>query len=70
MSEDNKKQNEPEEQKETSADVKQVPGGARELSADELEEVVGGFHKANVPTPPPPPPPPPPHPWPETLWKD
>ena len=50
MSEDNKKQNEPEEQKETSADVKQVPGGARELSADELQKVAGGVHK-----PPPPP---------------
>jgi hypothetical protein len=42
MSEDNKKQNEPDEQKElTSADGKQVPGDA-ELSADELQQVAGG----------------------------
>jgi hypothetical protein len=46
MSEDNKKQNEPEKM----TDVKQVPGGARELSADELQKVAGGVHK-----PPPPP---------------
>jgi hypothetical protein len=46
MSKNNKKQNEPEEQKElTSADVKQVPGGARELSADQLQKVAGGMHK-------------------------
>jgi hypothetical protein len=62
MTEDNKKQSEPEEL--TSADVKQVPGGA-ELSADELQKVAGGGVKKAVvkagdyPPPPPPPPPPP-----------
>ena len=56
MSEDNKKQNEPEEQKETSGDT-------GEKSADELEEVVGGI-TIKKPFKNRPGPPPPPHPWP------
>lgn len=41
MSEDNKKQNE----ELTSADVKQMPSGAQELSADELRKIAGGAPK-------------------------
>jgi hypothetical protein len=53
MSEDNKKQNEP-EQKETSAG---------ELSADELQKVAGGVgHEPVVKDPPPPTPQPLPYP--------